>query len=428
MAPVRPRTGAWIAAVLALIMSAACGGARGLEWRGSEECEAEALDWYNARTRTRGRSPARVAFTRSLRPRALGRPPDHPRHSPRPSAGDRRYVSLMGYERWNATVNRPAGALKLRNLTSGFDRLGDYMGAVRALGETHNPVVGAVLPYARSFSLFDHMAELPASANEAGDVAFELPDASAVEYAGVSDLLFMPIRKMAALIKARRVSCTEVVSFFIERTRELDALLALVTVPLYGPAMEMAAALDAELAEGSYRGPLMCIPFGLKDHYMVHNETTTYGHLLYYHNYHSRPATLTSRLMDVGAVPIAKATLGAFAISGSVTGWGVCLSPYLNGHGSGSSCGSGAGAAAGAFPFALSEETGGSIAGPSAASLISGYLSRYARVRCGGRGDSLTTHSLCVSLTTHSVSHSGYLPEQLRRSQPRGRRPAVDGV
>ena len=45
MAPVRPRTGAWIAAVLALIMSAACGGARGLEWRGSEECEAEALDW-----------------------------------------------------------------------------------------------------------------------------------------------------------------------------------------------------------------------------------------------------------------------------------------------------------------------------------------------------------------------------------------------
>lgn len=53
------------------------------------------------------------------------------------------------------------------------------------------------------------------------------------------------------------------------------------------------------------------------------------------------------------------------------------MSPYLNGQGSGSSCGSASGAAAGIFPFALSEETGGSIVNPSAASFVSGFLSSY---------------------------------------------------
>lgn len=67
-------------------------------------------------------------------------------------------------------------------------------------------------------------------------------------------------------------------------------------------------------------------------------------------------------------------------------GWGVCLSPYMNGQGCGSSCGSGSGAAAGAFPFAVSEETWGSIACPSAHSFISGYLPSYGVVSRTGAG------------------------------------------
>ena len=106
--------------------------------------------------------------------------------------------------------------------------------------------------------------------------------------------------------------------------------------------------------------------------------------------------------MSYGAIPIAKTSLGAFAF-GSVHGWGVCMSPYLNGNGSGSSCGSGSGAAAGVFPFALSEETGGSIAGPSASSFVSGYLSSYGVLSRAGADlrtiefDHLGWHSRYVS-------------------------------
>ena len=109
---------------------------------------------------------------------------------------------------------------------------------------------------------------------------------------------------------------------------------------------------------------------------MIYNETTTNGHILNYNYKHTLQSSLVHRLMKYGAIPIAKTALGAFA-NGAVHGWGVCLSPYLNGQGSGSSCGSGSGAAAGIFPFALSEETAGSISGPAASSFISGYLSSY---------------------------------------------------
>ena len=53
-------------------------------------------------------------------------------------------------------------------------------------------------------------------------VAFELPDASEIVYAGVEDLLFMSITRMAALIAARRVSCVEVVSFFIDKKEQTN--------------------------------------------------------------------------------------------------------------------------------------------------------------------------------------------------------------
>ena len=80
------------------------------------------------------------------------------------------------------------------------------------------------------------------------------------------------------------------------------------------------------------------------------------------------------------------------------------MSPYLNGPGSGSSCGSGSGAAYGAFPFAVSEETSGSVAGPAAASLISGHIASYGVASRGGAG--LLTHEM-----DHLGFHSRYLSD-----------------
>ena len=318
-----------IVLVLAVIMNTPV---HALEWTGSSECEAEAISWY---------------------------------------------TELMGYTAWNEGGANYDGRYSLANITSGFDALKPYMNAAHILAKEHNPLAAAFLPYARSFSLMDQMIDIPTRGNTAQDVVFDLPDADDVGFETVSDLLYMSIRDMASLIAARRVSCVDVVSFFIDATKRVDPHLAIVTVTLYDEALAMAAQLDAEMeASGVTRGPLTCIPFGVKDHHQIFDETVTNGHILNYNNHFTVKSTLVHQAIKHGAIPIAKTTLGAFAF-GAVHGWGVCLSPYLNGGGSGSSCGSGSGASAGIFPFALSEETGGSIASPSAASFISGYLSSY---------------------------------------------------
>ena len=256
------------AALLVVVGLAAVTPARALEFRGSEQCEREAYDWY---------------------------------------------VELMGLRKWNATSLRAKEPISLGELTSGFGNLESYMSVGAALAKEFNPLAAAFLPYARSFSLFDQMYALPVESNTPEDVEFELPDPSTIAYAGVDDLLYMPIRQMASLIRGGAVSCTEVTRFFIDRTKALDPLLAIVTVTLYEEAMRRAAALDAELAEGKYRGALMCIPFGVKDHHQIGEEPTTYGNILYYNNVHTVKSTVVAQLMDHGAIPIAKTALGAFA-------------------------------------------------------------------------------------------------------------------
>ena len=305
LAPRAPR-----ALTAALLVLASGGVAHALEFNGTRACHDECFDWY---------------------------------------------VDLMAYRGWEETGNR-RGDATLGNLTSGFENVPKYMQVGHILEREHNPLAAAFLPYARSFSLFDQMTELPTESNEPEDVEFELPDPSTIAYAGADDLLYMPIRQMAALIGARRVSCEEVVRFFIDRTVELDDLLALVTVPLFEEAIEMARRLDVEIAATGTRGPLTCIPIAVKDHHQIFDEPTTYGHLMFYNNRHTgngRRSSLVHRLIDAGAIPFAKTVLTSFATLSSPSGWGVCLSPYLNGDGCGSSCGSGSGAAAGVFPFAV---------------------------------------------------------------------------
>lgn len=214
----------------------------------------------------------------------------------------------------------------------------------------------------------------------------------------------MPILEIAALLRNGTVDCTTIVQTFINRLEEFDPYLAIVSSPLYDRALETAASHQALLDSGTDTGPLMCIPFGVKDHHQIFDDDiTSYGHILYRNNVQSTKSTLMQKLLEAGAIPIAKMVLGTFAW-GSTHSHGQCMSPYLNGPGSGSSCGSASGAALGALPFAISEETSGSIAGPAYANLISGHIGSYGTI-------SRTGASLLCSETDHLGFHSRYLSD-----------------
>jgi len=243
--------------------------------------------------------------------------------------------------------------------------------------------------------------KFPSTSNQPSDVLFALPDPPT--YSSPSDLYHMPILEMASLIKNQVVTCTVVVQAFIDRLTEFDPYLGIIATPLYDTAKETAAAHDKLLKSGTYLGPLMCIPFGMKDHHQINDEPTMYGSILHATNVQNVKSSVMAALMQAGAIPIAKMMLGTFAW-GSANGWGECMSPYLNGPGCGSSCGSASGAALGALPFAISEETSGSIACPASASLISGHIASYGLMSRAGAG-------LLCSETDHLGFHSRYLKD-----------------
>ena len=111
---------------------------------------------------------------------------------------------------------------------------------------------------------------LPTTSNTPSEVTFTLPDPPT--YTDLDDLTYMPILDMAALISAGTVSCVDVVTHFTARLTEFEPFLAITSLLLTEKALAKAAEYDTMIAGGTYIGPLMCIPFGMKDHHQIDDE------------------------------------------------------------------------------------------------------------------------------------------------------------
>lgn len=104
--------------------------------------------------------------------------------------------------------------------------------------------------------------KFPNTSNLPEDVVFTFPDPPA--YSEPSDMIFMPIMEIAALLRNGDVDCLTIVNTFIARLEEFDPYLAIVASPLYEKARETATGHQELLDGGTDVGPLMCIPFGVK--------------------------------------------------------------------------------------------------------------------------------------------------------------------
>ncbi|MGE4619782.1 MAG: amidase [Planctomycetota bacterium] len=181
----------------------------------------------------------------------------------------------------------------------------------------------------------------------------------------LKDLLWCEISTLSALVKSQQVSCVELTELFLSRLREVDPVLHCVISYTEDRALKQARQLDAELAEGKWRGPLHGIPYGVKDLCAVKGTVTSWGAMPYKDQVIEVDATVVQKLDAAGAVLLAKTTLGALAM-GDVWYGGKTLSPWNTEQGSsGSSAGSAAAVGAGALPFAIGSETLGSIVSPS---------------------------------------------------------------
>jgi Asp-tRNA(Asn)/Glu-tRNA(Gln) amidotransferase A subunit family amidase len=194
------------------------------------------------------------------------------------------------------------------------------------------------------------------------------------------DLAFLPVTKLAALIKAKQVSSTELTKLYLARLRKYDPLLKCVVTLTEELALKQARQADEEIAAGKFRGPLHGIPWGAKDILAVPGYKTTWGAGHYQDQSLDVQATVVRRLEEAGAVLVAKLTVGSLAWGDEWFG-GMTRNPWNPEEGSsGSSAGSTSAVVAGLVGFALGSETLGSIVSPCRRCSASGLRPTFGRV------------------------------------------------
>ncbi len=199
------------------------------------------------------------------------------------------------------------------------------------------------------------------------------------------DLAFLPMSRLAVLLRDRRITSSELTDLYLRRLRRYDPLLLCAVTILEDRAREEARHADAELAAGRWRGPLHGIPYGLKDLFAVRGTPTTWGSGDYARRVIDEDAEVVVRLRQAGAVLVAKLATGEFA-RGDQWYRGRTRNPWNVEEGSsGSSAGPGSATAAGLVAFSIGTETRGSIVSPARRNGLTALRPTFGRVsRHGG--------------------------------------------
>jgi amidase len=184
------------------------------------------------------------------------------------------------------------------------------------------------------------------------------------------------IYKLIEGIERGDLTSEKVTQLYLDRIAAIDkngpSLNAVIEIN--PDALQMAKNLDEELKNGKKRGPLHGIPIMLKDNIDTAGKMlTTAGSLALEGNYARQNSWVAQKLIDAGAVIMAKTNLSEWANFRSLrssSGWsgrgGQTRNPYITDRNPcGSSSGSGVAASANLCAAAIGTETNGSVVCPS---------------------------------------------------------------
>jgi amidase len=184
-----------------------------------------------------------------------------------------------------------------------------------------------------------------------------------------TDLCFMTARDLAARIRARELSVTEVVTAHLAQIERVNPRVNAIVTLTAERALAEARAKDAALARGAVPGPLFGLPVAHKDLVPTRGIRTTYGSPIYRDHVPDEDALIVERLRAAGAVTLGKTNTPEFG-AGSQTFnevFGRTLNPYDPTKTCGGSSGGAAVAlACGMVPIADGSDMGGSLRNPAA--------------------------------------------------------------
>jgi len=189
------------------------------------------------------------------------------------------------------------------------------------------------------------------------------------------------IKKIHQQLVSKQISCTALVQEKLDLLKQntynsVNSLLDTL-------ALELAAKVDAKIANGETIGLLEGIPFGIKDVYMVQGTYTTASSDLLKNYKSPYTATAIQKLLNAGAIPLVKENCDSFGhgsssentIFGAVKN---AINPEL--VAGGSSGGSAVNVAKEYTVFSIGGDTGGSVRQPAGYNHIYGLKPTYGRI------------------------------------------------
>jgi amidase len=202
-----------------------------------------------------------------------------------------------------------------------------------------------------------------------------------------AEICFATATELAAALRARRLSCVEVMAAHLAQIERLNPLVNAIVTLLPEQAMAAAYACDQALADGSApdtdQAPLFGLPVAHKDLVETRGIRTTFGSPIFANHVPERDALLVERLRAAGAITIGKTNTPEFG-AGSQT-FNPVFGPTRNPYDLSKTCGGSSGGAAvalacGMLPIADGSDLGGSLRNPASFCNLVGFRTTPGRV------------------------------------------------
>jgi amidase len=210
-----------------------------------------------------------------------------------------------------------------------------------------------------------------------------------------SDIVMMDAGALAGAIRARKVSCVEVMNAYLDHIDLINPKVnAIVALQDHAGLIAQACERDQHLARGEPAGPLHGFPHAVKDLAPVKGIRFTMGSPILTDNVAAADSVMVARLRKAGAIFIGKTNTPEFGLGSNTYNpvYGITRNAYDQSRSAGGSSGGAAVALAlRMLPLADGTDYAGSLRNPAGWNNVLGFRTSLGRVPADGRDPFMLT-------------------------------------